>query len=58
MKNLQVVRFDSSDGDAHFVFLETPLSKNNPDAQDYDEVEMKKTSKKDASKPLLLNRAE
>ena len=58
MKPLQVVRVDSNDGDTHYVFLDLQPSEKNIYAQDYDEIEVKKASKKEASKPLILNRSE
>ena len=58
MKPLLVVRVDSNDGDTHFVFMEYQLSEKNQYTQDYDEIEVKKASKKEASKPLILKRAE
>jgi arginine repressor len=58
MKTLQVVRVNSNDGDTHYVFLDTQSSKKNLHAQDYDEIEIKKVSKQEASKPLILIRAE
>jgi hypothetical protein len=57
-KSLRVVRIDSTDGDAHFVFLDPQLFEKYQYAQDYDEIEVKKASKKEAFKPLLLKRAE
>jgi len=58
MKPLQVIRVDSNDGDTHYVFLNLQPSEKNIYAQDYDEIEAKKTSKKEASKPLNLKRDE
>jgi hypothetical protein len=58
MKQLRVVRVDSNDGDTHFVFLDPRLSEKYQYVEDYDESEVKKASKKEASKPLILNRAE
>ena len=58
MKRLQVVRVDLLDGDTHFVFLESKYSKKHENAEDYDETEVKKESKRDASKPLTLFRAD
>ena len=58
MKPLLVVRVDSNDGDTHYVFLESQPSEKNQYIQDYDEIELKKASKKEASKPLILKRAE
>ena len=58
MKNSYVVKVESNDGDAHYVFLDLQPSEKNVYAQDYDEIEAKKESKKEASKPLILTRAE
>lgn len=58
MKPLQVVRVNSSDGDTHYVFLDLQPSEKNLYAQDYDENEVKKASKQEASKPLILKRAD
>ena len=58
MKALHIVRVDSSDGDTHYVFLDIQPSGKNMFTQDYDEIEVRKASKKEASKPLILKRAE
>ncbi|MGA3061185.1 MAG: hypothetical protein ABSD92_12580 [Candidatus Bathyarchaeia archaeon] len=58
MKPLQVVKVDSNDGDTHYIFLDLQASEKNIRAQDYNEIEMKKASKQDASKLLILKRAE
>ena len=58
MKNLHVVRVDSDDGDTHYVFLDLQTSEKNLHTLDYDEIEIKKASKQEASKPLILKRAE
>ena len=58
MKHVRVVRVDSLNGDTHFVLLESQLSDNHGTAEDLDEGEIKKASKKDASKPLVLVRSE
>ena len=55
---LQVVRVDSEDGDTHFVFLDPQHFEKHIYAQDYDEIEVKKVSKREAAKPLILKRAE
>ena len=57
-KPLRVVRVDSKDGDTHFVFLDPQLFEKYHYGQDYDEIEVKRVSKKEASKPLILKRAE
>jgi Holliday junction resolvase-like predicted endonuclease len=58
MKPRQVVRLDSDDGDTHFVFIDLKSLKKNNFAQNYNEIEAKKQSKMDASKPLNLKRTE
>ena len=58
MKPLQIVRFDSSDGDTHYVFIKSTPFEKNIYSQDYDENIVKKASKKEASKPLNLKRSE
>jgi len=58
MTRLQVIRVDSLDGDTHFVLLESTPSEKRENGEDYDEVEAKKASKVDASKPLTLTRAD
>jgi len=58
MKRLQVVKVDLLDGETHFVLLESKHSKKHENAEDYDEIEVKKESKRDASKPLTLFRAD
>jgi hypothetical protein len=49
---------DSLNGYTHFVVLESQLSGNRETAEDLDEGEIKKASKKDALKPLVLVRSE
>jgi hypothetical protein len=56
MKTLMVVRVDYLDGDTHFVFLESNTSRKNQNAQVYDKLEAKQVSKREAPKPLVLNR--
>ncbi len=55
---LRVVKIDSKDGESHFVFLDPQLFEKYQDGQDYNEIEVKKASKKEASKPLILMRIE
>ncbi len=58
MKQIRVVRVDSQNGDTHFVLLESQLSNDREAAEDLDESEIKKASKRDAFKPLVLVRSE
>ena len=58
MKQLQVVRVDSGDGDMHFILIDIKPSEKNDFAENYDEIEVKRESKSDASKPLILKRTE
>jgi hypothetical protein len=58
MKPMQVVKVDSDDEDTHFVFIELePLEKNNC-AQNYNEIEVKKSIKKGSIKTPYLKRTE
>ena len=58
MKGLLVVKVNCNDGDTHYVFWDTQLCGKNQYAKDYDEIEVKQESKKEAARPLKLNRAE
>jgi hypothetical protein len=58
LARLQVIRVDCLDGDTHFVLLESTPSEKPENGEDYDEAEVKKASKVDASKPLTLTRAD
>jgi hypothetical protein len=58
MKPLHIVRVDSDDGDTHFVFIDLKPSEKTNSTKDYDEAEAKKTSKREATKPLILKRTE
>jgi hypothetical protein len=56
MKRLRVYRVDSPDGEIHLVIEETQGSGNSECFADV--VEIKKISRKEAAKPLVLLRAE
>ena len=58
MKKIRVGRVDSSDGEIHFIleeFVHTELSEY---YKDFDIAEIKRISRKEAPKPLLLFREE
>ena len=56
MKKLRVHRINSPDGEIHLVLEETRVSENFECFPDV--VEIKKISRKEAAKPLVLFRAE
>lgn len=58
MNRLRVVRVDTRNGDTHFVMLAENLLDESEGTQYLNEFEMKRTSKQEASKPLILIRAE
>ena len=59
MKKLRVHRFDSLDGEIHLVIDESGVSENSKCSECFTDVdEIKKVSKKEASKPLVLLREE
>lgn len=53
LKRLKAVRVDSPDGEKHFVLQELPVFDPFESSKD-SETELKKTTKKDASKLLLI----
>ena len=53
----RVIREQSSNGEVHFIVLESTLDETEETA-DFDETEMRAIMKKEASKPLLLLRVE
>jgi hypothetical protein len=58
MTHLQVVRVDSLDGDTHFILIESTPPEKREKREDYDEAEVKRASKVEAAKPLILARAD
>ena len=58
MNRLRVVRVDTRNGDTHFVMLEQDLLEKHKDTKYLDEMEMRRASKQEANKPLILIRAE
>ncbi len=57
-KKLRKIRLTSTNGDVHFISEELCLSEWLIEELDCDEFEAKRTSKLEASKPLLLIRNE
>jgi hypothetical protein len=58
MKRVRARRVDSPDGEIHFVLEETQASECSKCFKDADVVEIKKISRKEAAKPLVLFREE
>lgn len=58
MNRLRVVRVDTRNGDTHFVMLAENLLDKREGTKYLNELEMKRTSKREADKPLILIRAE
>ncbi len=54
----RIVRVQSLNGEVHFVFAELALDEIAENAVGLDEVEIRRITKKEASKPLLLLRSE
>jgi hypothetical protein len=57
-KKSRAVRERSSNGEIHFILQEFRLDENRKNAEDFDEDEIRKIMKKEASKPLLILREE
>jgi len=58
MKRVRARRVDSLNGEIHFVLEEPQASEHSERFKDYDAVEIKKISRKEAIKPLVLFREE
>jgi hypothetical protein len=58
MKELRVSRVDSSDGEIHFILEEFLHIEHSEYFKDSDMAEIKRISRKEAPKPLLLFREE
>jgi hypothetical protein len=57
-KKSHVVRERSLNGEIHFIFPEAKFVESSKNAEYFDEAEIRKIMKKEASKPLLLLREE
>jgi len=58
MERVRAHRVDSPNGEIHFVLEETQASEQSESFKDFDAVEIKKISRKEATKPLVLFRKE
>jgi hypothetical protein len=58
MKKLRVSRVDSSDGEIHFILEEFLSLEHSEYFKDSDVAEIKRISRKEAAKPLVLFREE
>ena len=54
----RAVKKRSPNGEIHFILPEYPYDEMGKTAEDVDEAEIRRITKKEASKPLLLLRAE
>ena len=58
MKRLRACRVDSPNGEIHFVLDEPQASEHSECFKDYDVAEIKRISRKEAAKPIVLFREE
>ena len=58
MRRFRACRVNSLDGEIHFVLEEPQASEHSKCFKDYDAAEIKKISRKEAAKPLILFREE
>jgi hypothetical protein len=56
--NLKVVRVHTVNGEKHYVVQNLEDNENLGDSIDFDDAKIRRTMRKEASKPLLLLRAE
>jgi hypothetical protein len=58
VKNLRVLDIRSINGEKHYIIQSLDGNENPTNSKDFDEAEIKRIMKKEASKPLLLLRTE
>jgi hypothetical protein len=58
MRRLRARKVDSANGEVHFILEEPQVSEYSERFKDYDVVEIKKVTRKEATKPLVLLREE
>lgn len=58
MKRLRACRVDSPNGEIHFVLDEPQASEHSECFKDFDAAEIKRISRKEAAKPIVLFREE
>jgi hypothetical protein len=58
MKRLRACRVDSPNGEIHFVLDEPQASEHSECFKDFDTAEIKRISRKEAAKPIVLFREE
>jgi hypothetical protein len=55
-KKSSIIRLQTTNGELHFLFKESPSPTENVEETVYDEIQARKVSKIEAYKPLLLIR--
>jgi predicted Ser/Thr protein kinase len=58
VKNLRVVEIQTINGEKHYVIQNLNVNEKPANIIDFDDAKIRRTMKKEASKPLLLSRAE
>jgi hypothetical protein len=58
MRRLRARKVDSANGEVNFILEEPQASEYSERFKDYDVVEIKKVTRKEATKPLVLLREE
>jgi hypothetical protein len=58
MRRLRARKVDSANGEVHFIIEEPQASEHSERFKDYDVFEIKKVTRKEAGKPLVLLREE
>lgn len=58
VKNLKVICVQTINGEKHYVVESLEDNENTDNSVDFDEAKVRRNMKKEASKPLLLFRAE
>jgi hypothetical protein len=58
VKNAKVIRVQTINGEKHYVVHNLKSNESPANSEDFDEVKIRRTMKKEASRPVLLLREE
>jgi hypothetical protein len=58
MVNLKVICIQTVNGEKHYIVRSLKSNENPVNGQDFDEADIRRTMKEEASRPLLLVRAD
>jgi len=58
MVNLKIIRIQTVNGEKHYIVRSLKKNENPVNGEDFDDADIRRTMKEEASRPLLLVRAD